>query len=282
MIILLIGSLGQLGNEFKNFFQTNNYQFYESDLPTLDISNLDDVLEAFSEIKPEVVINCSAYNFVDKAEEDHWSPIKVNTIGVQNLAYACEKYNSFLVHFSTDYVFDGEKPSQYVEDDEPNPINFYGMSKFLGEQAIQDILDSYLIFRVSWLYGFGTQNFLIKFLHWIEETDTVRIAIDEISVPTSTLTVVNAVIKALEEGLCGLYHLTNSGYASRYEWALEIKKNLGLRINITPANAEEFKLPARRPKFSAMSNKKISDDLNIEIPSWREELERFLKICKSF
>ncbi len=282
MKILLTGSLGQLGSEFKNYFQTNNYQFYESDLPTLDIFNLDEVLEAFSKIKPDIVINCSAYNFVDKAEEDRWNPIKVNTIGVQNLAYAAEKYNSFLVHFSTDYVFDGEKPTQYVEDDEPNPINFYGMSKYLGEQAIQDILDSYLIFRVSWLYGFGTQNFLIKFLHWIEETDTIRVAIDEISVPTSTLTVVNAVIKALDEGLCGLYHLTNSGYASRYEWALEIKKNLGLRINITPANADEFKLPARRPKFSAMSNKKISNDLNIEIPSWRDELKKFLKICKGF
>jgi len=280
MKFLLIGSLGQLGNEFKHYFQKNNIEFYETDLPTLDVFNLDDVLEIFSNFKPEIVINCSAYNFVDRAEEDRWNPIKVNTIGVKNLAYACEKYDSFLVHFSTDYVFDGEKPIQYTEEDEPNPINFYGLSKFLGEQAISDILDSYLIFRVSWLYGYGTQNFIVKFLHWVEDTDIVRIAIDEVSVPTSTFTVVDAVMKSLDEGLCGLYHLTNSGFASRYEWALEIKKNLGLRINIVPVNSEEFHLPARRPKFSAMSNQKISSDLNIEIPSWREELERFLNCCK--
>jgi len=280
MKFLLIGSLGQLGNEFKHYFQKNNIEFYETDLPTLDVFNLDDVLKIFSNIKPEIVINCSAYNFVDRAEEDRWNPIKVNTIGVKNLAYACEKYDSFLVHFSTDYVFDGEKPIQYTEEDEPNPINFYGLSKYLGEQAISDILDSYLIFRVSWLYGYGTQNFIVKFLHWVEDTDIVRIAIDEVSVPTSTFTVVDAVMKSLDEGLCGLYHLTNSGFASRYEWALEIKKNLGLRINIVPVNSEEFHLPARRPKFSAMSNQKISSDLNIEIPSWREELERFLNCCK--
>jgi len=280
MKFLLIGSLGQLGNEFKHYFQKNNIEFYETDLPTLDVFNLDDVLKIFSNIKPEIVINCSAYNFVDRAEEDRWKPIKVNTIGVKNLAYACEKYDSFLVHFSTDYVFDGEKPTQYTEEDEPNPINFYGLSKYLGEQAISDILDSYLIFRVSWLYGYGTQNFIVKFLHWVEDTDIVRIAIDEVSVPTSTFTVVDAVMKSLDEGLCGLYHLTNSGFASRYEWALEIKKNLGLRINIVPVNSEEFHLPARRPKFSAMSNQKISSDLNIEIPSWREELERFLNCCK--
>ncbi|ROL59261.1 dTDP-4-dehydrorhamnose reductase [Bacteroidetes/Chlorobi group bacterium MS-B_bin-24] len=280
MKFLLIGRLGQLGNEFKHYFQKNNIEFYETDLPTLDVFNLDDVLEIFSNIKPEIVINCSAYNFVDRAEEDRWNPIKVNTIGVKNLAYACEKYDSFLVHFSTDYVFDGEKPTQYTEEDEPNPINFYGLSKYLGEQAISDILDSYLIFRVSWLYGYGTQNFIVKFLHWVEDTDIVRIAIDEVSVPTSTFTVVDAVMKSLDEGLCGLYHLTNSGFASRYEWALEIKKNLGLRINIVPVNSEEFHLPARRPKFSAMSNQKISSDLNIEIPSWREELERFLNCCK--
>ena len=280
MKFLLIGSLGQLGNEFKHYFQKNNIEFYETDLATLDVFNLDDVLEIFSSIKPEIVINCSAYNFVDRAEEDRWNPIKVNTIGVKNLAYACEKYDSFLVHFSTDYVFDGEKPTQYTEEDEPNPINFYGLSKYLGEQAISDILDSYLIFRVSWLYGYGTQNFIVKFLHWVEDTDIVRIAIDEVSVPTSTFTVVDAVMKSLDEGLCGLYHLTNSGFASRYEWALEIKKNLGLRINIVPVNSEEFHLPARRPKFSAMSNQKISSDLNIEIPSWREELERFLNCCK--
>lgn len=278
MKYLLIGSLGQLGSEFKHFFQKKNVEFYETDLPTLDVGNFDDVLRIFNAIKPEIVINCSAYNFVDRAEIDRWNAVRVNTIGVRNLAYACRKNNAFLVHFSTDYVFDGEKPTLYVEEDKPNPINFYGLTKFLGEQALLEELKEYLILRVSWLYGFGTQNFIVKFLNWSEETDTVRISIDEVSVPTSTRTVVNVTMKAIEEGLNGLFHLTNSGYASRYEWALELKKQLSLRVNVVPAKSEEFQLPARRPKFSAMSNQKISDMLGITIKPWREELIEFLNI----
>jgi len=276
MKYLLIGSLGQLGTEFKNFFQNNQIDFYETDLPTLDVGNFKEVEKIFDIVKPDVVINCSAYNYVDRAEVDRWNAVRVNSIGVRNLAQACEKYNSFLVHFSSDYVFDGEKPTYYVEDDRPNPVNFYGWSKYFGEQAIAELLKEYLIFRVSWLYGFGTQNFIIKFLNWSEDTDTVRIAIDEVSVPTSTRTVVEVTMKAIEEGLVGLYHLTNSGFASRFEWALELKKLLGLRVNVLPAKSEEFQLPARRPKFSAMSNQKISDFLGITIPPWRDELESFL------
>ncbi|MCX7909937.1 MAG: dTDP-4-dehydrorhamnose reductase [Ignavibacteria bacterium] len=281
MKYLLIGSLGQLGTEFKNYFQKNNIDFIETDLPTLDVGNFDDVDTMIGTFKPDVVINCSAYNYVDQAENDRWTPIRVNTIGVRNIAYLCRKYNSFLVHFSTDYVFDGEKPSLYFEEDKPNPINFYGLSKFLGELSILEELEEYLILRVSWLYGFGTQNFIVKFLNWSEETDTVRVSIDEISVPTSTRTVVAVTMKSINEGLVGLFHLTNSGYASRFEWALELKKQLGLRVNVIPAKVDEFQLPAKRPKFSAMSNQKISDLLGISIPPWREELENFLNIFAS-
>lgn len=278
MKFLLIGSLGQLGSEFKHFFQKKNIEFFETDLPTLDVGNLDDVLNIFSAIKPDIVINCSAYNFVDRAEIDRWNALRVNTIGVRNLAYACKKNNSFLVHFSTDYVFDGEKPTLYVEEDKPNPINFYGLTKYLGEQAVFEELKEYLIFRVSWLYGFGTQNFIVKFLNWSEESDTVRISVDEVSVPTSTRTVVNVSLRAIDEGLVGLFHLTNSGFASRYEWALELKKQLGLRVNVVPAKSEEFQLPARRPRFSAMSNEKVCDLLGFTIKPWRDELTEFLNI----
>ncbi len=281
MKYLLIGSLGQLGTEFKKFFQKKQISFYETDLPSLDVGNLDDVNKIINTIKPEFVINCSAYNYVDRAEVDRWAALKVNTIGARNLAYVCNKYNALLVHFSSDYVFDGEKPTLYVEEDKTNPINFYGLTKYFGEQAIAEELDQYLILRTSWVYGFGTQNFIVKFLNWSEETDTVRVSIDEVSIPTSTRNVVDITMKAIEEGLVGLFHVTNSGFASRYEWALELKKQLGLRVNVVPAKVDEFQLPARRPKFSAMSNQKISDFLGIAIPSWREELTNFLNIFSS-
>lgn len=276
MKYLLIGSLGQLGTEFKNYFQRNNINFFETDLPSLDVARLDDVEKVISTVKPEIVLNCSAYNFVDRAETDRWNAIRVNSLGVKNLAYVCRKHDAFLVHFSSDYVFDGEKPTLYIEEDKPNPINFYGWTKYFGEQAIVEELEFFLILRVSWLYGFGTQNFIVKFLNWCEQSDTVRISIDEVSIPTSTRTVVKVTMKALNEGLVGLFHLTNSGYASRYEWALELKKQLGLRVNVVPARSEEFQLPAVRPKFSAMSNQKISELLGISIPPWRDELIGFL------
>lgn len=180
MKYLLIGSLGQLGTEFKNFFHLKSIQFYETDLPTLDVGKLDDVEKIISTVKPEIVINCSAYNYVDRAEFDRWNALRVNTIGPRNLAYVCRKHNSFLVHFSSDYIFDGEKPTLYVEEDKPNPINFYGWTKYFGEQAISEELELFLILRVSWLYGFGTQNFITKFLIWSEESDTVRVSIDEV------------------------------------------------------------------------------------------------------
>ncbi|MFN3781838.1 MAG: SDR family oxidoreductase, partial [Candidatus Kapaibacteriota bacterium] len=198
MKYLLIGSFGQLGNEFKNFFVRNSINFIETDLPTLDVSKFDVVEKFLSLHRPDVVVNCSAYNFVDHAENDKWNCLKVNTIGARNLAYTCNKFGAFLVHFSSDYVFDGEKPSPYIEEDKPNPVNFYGLSKFFGEEAIIEELKEFLIFRVSWLYGFGTQNFIIKFLNWSEESDTVRVPVDEISVPTSTQTVVYVTMKAIE------------------------------------------------------------------------------------
>ncbi|MCX7880147.1 MAG: dTDP-4-dehydrorhamnose reductase [Ignavibacteria bacterium] len=282
MKILLIGSKGQLGTEFLNHFLMNNIDFFEADLPSIDIYNINNVCQLIRNVKPEIVINCAAYNFVDKAESERWNAIKVNTIGIKNLAYACQKFDSFLVHFSTDYVFDGEKHTLYCEEDKPNPINFYGLSKHLGELAISEELDIYLILRVSWLYGYGTQNFIVKFLSWVENSDNVRVPIDEVSVPTSTSTVVDLTMRSIEEGLVGIYHLTNSGYASRFEWALEIKKYLGLRVEVAPAHSDELNLPARRPKFSAMSNKKIADALGIEIPPWRDALENFFKGFSSF
>ncbi|RLG13260.1 dTDP-4-dehydrorhamnose reductase [Candidatus Pacearchaeota archaeon] len=257
MKILITGAKGQLGQEFVKKLQRENKKFLALPRDKLDISNLKQVLQVFEEYKPDVVINCSAYNLVDRAEEEKEIAYKTNAIGPKNLAFACQEYNTFLIHYSTDYVFDGKKETLYTEEDIPNPLSEYAKSKYLGEIFLKEETDRYLIFRVSWVYGEGKQNFIYKLLQWAQAQDYLKIACDEFSIPTSTRTIVEITLKAINAGLTGLYHLVNSDYASRYEWAKEVFRIKGIKKFIYPAYQADFNLPAKRPRFSAMSNEKI-------------------------
>ncbi|HHG73662.1 MAG TPA: NAD(P)-dependent oxidoreductase, partial [Persephonella sp.] len=190
----------------------------------------------------------------------------------------CKKYSSYLISYSTDYVFDGTKENGlYTEEDLPNPLNEYGKSKLTGEKwLLEENPEKYLIFRTSWVYGEGKQNFIHKLMQWAKDSDYLKIAYDEISVPTSTRTIVEVSLKAVDQGLTGLYHLTNTGYASRYEWAKKILQIRGIKKFIHPVSKDVFNLPAKRPDFSAMDNGKISRETKVEIKSWDEELETVL------
>jgi dTDP-4-dehydrorhamnose reductase len=277
---LVIGKNGQLGREFlRKLDEMANAEVTAVGRKECDISNLKQVLDIFSTVKPDIVVNCAAYNFVDKAEEDYVSAIKVNGLGVRNLAFASNKYRAFLVHFSTDYVFDGTKRNGlYTEEDTPNPLNEYGKSKLIGEKLLREETDNFLLFRVSWVYGDGKQNFIYKLLSWAKDREYLLISHNEVSVPTSTRTIVEITFKALDAGLKGLYHLTNSGYASRYEWAKKVLQIKGIKKVIYPVSNEVFNLAAKRPEFSAMNNNKLAKILGTEIPWWEYELERFLNL----
>lgn len=269
---LVTGKDGQLAREFLKRLANEATGLSHSEL---DIGSLESVLECLYTLKPGVIINCAAYNYVDLAEERYYEAIRTNTLGSRNLAYGARKIGAFLVHFSTDYVFDGKKTSPYTEEDIPQPVNMYGKSKYMGELSIKEELVSYLIFRVSWVFGEGKQNFIYKLLQWTKEREYLEIAQDETSCPTSSSTIVDITLKALKERLTGLYHLTNSGYTSRYEWALFILRNLGIKKKIIPVPSAAFNLPAKRPAFSAMSNERLSKLLSLSIPSWQEAtLER--------
>ena len=285
MKYLIVGKNGQLGREFIKWLSGGlvrslsgeKVEWKSVGSKECDISNLSQVLNVFESVKPDVVINCAAYNFVDKAEVDYVNAFKVNAIGARNLAFACNKYNAFLIHYGTDYVFDGKKEGLYIEDDEPNPLNQYGKSKLAGEILLKEETDDYLIFRVSWVYGEGRNNFIYKLLQWVKNQEYLKIAYDEFSVPTSTRTITDITFKALNSGLKGQFHLTNSGYASRYEWAKEILRTKKIDKLIYPISKEIFNLPAKRPDFSAMSNERIARELSIEISSWQWELRNFLR-----
>lgn len=277
---LITGSSGQLAVEFKLFFDDNNIAYSAPEEKDLDITNAAQLEAVIAGEKPDVILNCAAYNQVDKVEEEPEAAFKINADAVENLALLCKKYNIFLVHFSSDYVFDGTKQGFYIESDKTNPINKYGQSKLKGEEAVIKHLDKYLILRLSWVIGRGKQNFLFKVHSWAKEKEVLQISADEVSVPTYTEDIVDVGIMAIERRLIGLYHLTNNGYCSRYELAKYFITKMGLSNLIMPVPMSTFEVKAPRPKFSAMSGGKISRQLGVSIPKWEYGVDRFVKIFK--
>jgi len=277
MKYLVFGSKGQLGKEFVSYFHKNEANYKAFDIDEIDISERDKVNELCRIYKPDIILNCAAYNLVDNAEGNPEAAYKSNSKGVENLAEISKELNSFLIHFGTDYVFDGKKETGlYTEEDKANPLSTYAKSKYEGEQKVRENTDNYLILRLSWVFGDGQQNFIYKLLQWAEKNEYLKIAFDEVSVPTFTKSIVETTFRALKSGLKGLFHLTNSGYASRYEWAKYVLRKMNRKNILYPVSKDIFNLPAKRPGFSAMSNELISRSLEIEIPSWEEAVDDYL------
>lgn len=276
--ILITGSSGQLALEFQEYLERSDIDFLALPRSEFDITDHKNIRNIINDYKPTHILNCAAYNLVDDAQDNSRQAFAVNSDAVEILAQESNRIGSFFVHFSTDYVFDGLKEDLYIESDKTNPINEYGKSKLSGELKALEA-DKSLVFRLSWVIGKGKQNFLYKLSQWIKGSKTLRVSADAVSVPSFTFDIVEATMKALKENLKGLYHLSNSGYASRYELAkcfLEFKNKDNILI---PVQSDFFRSKAKRPLFTPMSNKKIKTELNIEIPYWKDSLE---KHCKKY
>jgi dTDP-4-dehydrorhamnose reductase len=278
MNYLLTGSSGQLAASFTKRLRARSMEFLAPDESQCDITDRTSIRKLIGSYQPSVIINCAAYNLVDKAEQDRDRAFQVNAVGPRILAEEARNCGAVLVHFGSDYVFDGLKQDGlYREEDPVGPLSEYGRSKLAGEQAVREVLgDRSLVFRLSWVFGEGKQNFIVKLLAWSAAQDYLRIACDEFSVPTWTETVVDVTLNALEQGVSGLFHLTNTGYCSRYEWARAILRKKGIDKFIRPVPMDSFRLPAKRPLFSAMNNQTITKKLNVPIPTWEEAVDRFL------
>ena len=276
--VLIIGSKGQLGKEFVGYFQSKNIDFVAHDIDSLDITDKKAVLDVVNDTKIDVIINCAAYNNVDEAEKGDSFVYDINANALKYISVTAKKKNILLVHYSSDYVFDGEKNQPYVETDPTNPLNEYGKSKLLGEQYIVESGCKNLIFRTSWVTGQGSQNFLYKLRSWVKEKEVLQIVNDEVSVPTFTFDIVKVTIEAIEKGVRGLYHLTNTGWCSRYELAKEFFKEE--QITIEPVSIVTFKVVAKRPVYSKMCNEKISKDLGLKISKWQKSLEKYKETLK--
>ncbi len=273
MKYIITGSSGQLAKAFIRKFTELNFDFIAPSEQDLDITNKEKISGIFSQYKPDAVINCAAYNNVEAAQQDNTKAFLINKTAVTNLIEETKKHNAKFVHFGTDYVFDGTKNDLYVETDKTNPLNEYGKSKLAGEQESLKY-DNSLVCRLSWVIGEGQQNFLFKLSGWLKNNKTVKVSSDEISVPCFSFDIADTVIKAIDNGLSGLYHLTNSGKCSRYELAKEFVKIKNFDNEIVPVPMASFNSKVQRPLVTAMSNEKISKQLNIIIPEWKESLKK--------
>ncbi|KAF5049550.1 dTDP-4-dehydrorhamnose reductase [anaerobic digester metagenome] len=257
---LIIGASGMLGSDLCKVFP-DAVKLTHHDL---DITDREQVIESILKIKPDVVINAAAYTNVDGCEDNKELAFQVNGYGPGYIAEACARAGAKLVHFSTDYVFDGSK-KEYVESDIPDPINVYGDSKLLGEKKIIENMDDYRIVRISWLFGIHGKNFVETMLKLSGEMDTVKVVNDQFGKPTYTMDLASKVKEIIELDP-GIYHITNDGICSWYEFASSIIDN------VIPCTSEEFPRKAKRPKYSVLVNTKTGP-----MRHWKEALKDYLQ-----
>ena len=289
MRVLITGSNGQLGSEIKEL--ENNYNkvdFIFMDLPVLDICNFE-VLQAFIiDNNINAVINCAAYTAVDKAEEDEEIAEKVNSKGVLNLVNALKRVNGKLIHISTDYVFDGDHFSPYKESDPVSPIGVYGKTKRAGELAVINSAIDSIVIRTSWLYSSYGNNFVKTMLRLGKEKESLGVIFDQIGTPTyagdlaktclEILTGMNS-LKISKNG--NLYHYSNEGVASWYDFAISIMELGGENCKVKPIQTKDYPTLAKRPKYSVLNKYKIKTDFKIEIPYWRDSLKYCIEKIKN-
>ncbi len=278
--VLVTGANGQLGQCLKALSSGCagiNFEFVSS--AQLDIANRQDIDVFFRNKNYDYCINCAAYTAVDLAEKEEVKAFLINAESVQHLANACKVNSVTLIHFSTDFVFDGKKSSPYTEDDQPNPINVYGSSKLKGETYIQSVLEHYFIIRTSWLYSEYGHNFVKTMLRLSSEKDKLTIVNDQIGSPTHAMNLAEFVIRIIisKSSQYGIYNYSNSGETSWHEFAKAIFELKQKKITILPIPTTEYPTPASRPKYSVLNTQKAQRTFNIEIENWKTSLKKALQ-----
>ncbi|WP_165003196.1 MULTISPECIES: dTDP-4-dehydrorhamnose reductase [unclassified Enterococcus] len=275
-MFLLTGGNGQLGTELRHLLDEKNLPYVSTDAQELDITDADKTMAYITELKPDVIFHCAAYTAVDKAEEEGKElDEKINIDGTRNVALAAKAVNAKLVYISTDYVFDGKKKNEeYQVDDPTNPLNEYGRTKLLGEQAVQEILDEYYIIRTSWVFGIYGHNFVFTMQRLAQTHDRLTVVNDQFGRPTWTRTLAEFMTYVIEQQApFGIYQLSNENSCSWYEFAKEILKDTD--VEVAPVTSEEFPQKATRPQYSVMSLEK-AEKLGFTIPTWQEALHQML------
>ncbi len=277
MKILVTGAKGMLGTDLCSLFRANNIEVIEWDLPGNDITDVKRTTSQIKRLDPDRIVHLAAYTDVDGCEVAKAKAYSVNVQGTWAIVIGAKDKNIPLLHISTDYVFDGEKEKPYLEDDVTYPINYYGLTKVQSEQIVKSKLKKFFIVRTSWLFGKSGKNFVKTILNIANEKEIIEVVKDQIGSPTYTKDLAQALLNVIQSDFFGIYHITNSGICSWFEFAQEIIKQADLNNKIIPITSDQFKRAAKRPKFSALNNHNYIKIFGTFLRPWREALTQYLK-----
>ena len=279
--ILVTGANGQLGSEFREIaFGYPAYNFVFAGRDELPIDNPDALKLFFADNDIDHCINCAAYTAVDKAETEKEPAIAINATAVGSLAACCKAQGASFIHFSTDYVFNGEANTPYPPSADTDPVNFYGQTKLQGEILAQENNEQAVVIRTSWVYSSFGKNFVKTMLRLMAEKDSINVVADQVGCPTYAADLAKAVMAIISSNdiKAGTYHYSNEGIISWYDFAVAIKEISGSSCMVNPIPTKDYPTPAKRPAYSALDTNKIQTTYAISIPHWRESLERCIKL----
>jgi dTDP-4-dehydrorhamnose reductase len=282
--VLITGSNGQLGNEIRiASAQFADMQFVFTDVAELDICDEVAVDAMFACEKFDFVVNCAAYTAVDKAEDDADNCFKINEKAVEILGKASAKYHSGIIHVSTDYVFDGTSFKPYTEDMHVCPVSVYGKSKLAGEIALQNVNPQAIIVRTSWLYSSFGNNFVKTMLNLGKSRDTLTVIFDQVGTPTYAADLAVALLKMVDSDVNapGIYHFSNEGVCSWYDFTISIHKMGGIKCKVYPIESKDYPVRTPRPHYSVLNKSKIKTTFGLEIPHWETSLEKCIALLEA-
>lgn len=279
--ILITGSNGQLGSELRKIGFTALDEVFYTDVAELDITSYEAIDRFVVENEVDTIVNCAAYTAVDKAEDEPELAAKINTEAVSNLAKVAYKHDCLLIHISTDYVFDGTVTEPMTEKVKTNPTSVYGRTKLTGEQAIVTSHCMYIIIRTAWLYSTFGNNFVKTIRRLAEERGELKVVDDQIGTPTYADDLARAIVKIMSDECVvekeGVYHFSNEGVCSWYDFAREIVALSGIKCEVHPVSSAEFPTKATRPAYSVLDKTKIRREFDVEVPAWQLSLKRCIE-----
>jgi dTDP-4-dehydrorhamnose reductase len=274
-LIAILGGRGMLGTDLARACRDRGFNIEVFDLPDFDITKTSQLAAAVS--KAEIIINCAAYTNVDKAESQTELAHKINAEAVGDLGRLAKKKNKWVLHISTDFVFDGKADQPYLETDAPNPINAYGKSKLAGEELLVQSGCRNCIIRIEWTYGAAGNNFVSKLISQSKQQNTIKVVDDQIGSPTATTEVARTICELLDKRPQGVFHFAADGYVSRFDMAKFIFDNLNINVDLQPCKSSDFVSPAQRPLNSCFDCGKIRSLLGEDIEPWQRPLKKFLE-----
>ena len=276
MKVLVTGSGGMLGQALVPCLESRGHEVVDMPKEKLDVTHYSQVLDALSDVKPDLVILLGAYSKVDQAESEPGLAYLINGYGTENLAVACNHLDLPMLYISSDYVFDGEQKQPYNPWDATRPLSIYGKSKLAGEKAVQRHLTKFYIVRTSWLYGPNGKNFVDTILTMAEEGKTLRVVSDQVGTPTCTLSLSETIADLITTGRWGIYHASDDGITNWYEFARAIVGDR--KVEVIPIATKDMPRPATRPKYSVMDKTTLISTIGRELPSWQESLNSYLQL----